>query len=92
MTITVSVSDLRNNISSYLDKVIKGTRVVVRDDKRGINVAEIIHTALFDKEAYEKTLRKAAGIFSSEKHPEWKTKKDVVNWMIKSRLSDERSF
>lgn len=92
MTATVSVSDLRNNISSYLEMVMKGTRVFVRDDKRGITIAEIIHTTAFDKITYEKTLRKVAGLFSSNNHPEWQTKNDVVNWVSKNRLSDERSF
>ena len=92
MTVTVSVSDLRNNISNYLEKVMKGTRVLVRDEKRGITVAEIIHTTSFDKKAYEHALQKAAGIFSEKNHPEWQTKEDVINWVSKNRLSDERSF
>jgi antitoxin (DNA-binding transcriptional repressor) of toxin-antitoxin stability system len=92
MTVTVSISDLRNNISDYLEKVMKGTRVFVRDEKRGITVAELVQTAVFDKVSYEKTLRKAAGIFSTDNHPEWKTKNDVVNWVTKNRLADERTF
>lgn len=92
MTLTVSVSDLRNNISNYLEKVMKGTRVAVRDEKRGITIAEIIQTSTFDKDTYEKTLRKAAGIFSAENHPEWSTQRNVSNWVTKNRLSDERAF
>jgi antitoxin (DNA-binding transcriptional repressor) of toxin-antitoxin stability system len=92
MTLTVSVSELRNNISNYLEKVMKGTRVLVRDEKRDITIAEIIHTATFDKETYEKALRKAAGTFSSDNHPEWTGQEDIVDWITKSRLSDQRSF
>ncbi len=92
MVVTVSVSELRNNISNYLEKVMKGTRVLVRDEKRDITIAEIIQTSSFDKTTYEKALQKAAGIFSQENHPEWKTKKDVVDWVSKNRLSDQRSF
>ena len=92
MILTVSISDLRNNISSYLEKVMKGTRVFVRDEKRGINIAEIVNTATFDKETYEKALRKAAGIFSTDNHPEWKTQDNVVDWVNKNRLSNDRSF
>jgi antitoxin (DNA-binding transcriptional repressor) of toxin-antitoxin stability system len=92
MTLTVSVSDLRNNISNYLEKVMKGTRVLVRDEKRDITIAEIVHTSSFDKVTYEKALQKAAGIFSEENHPEWKTKEDITDWVSKSRLSDQRSF
>ena len=92
MTLTVSISDLKNNISDYLEKVMKGTRVFVRGEKRGITVAELIQIVTFDKVSYEKTLRKVAGIFSSENHPEWKTKNDVVNWVSKNRVADERTF
>lgn len=92
MTLTVSVSELRNNFSNYLEKVMKGTRVLVRDEKRDITIAEIIHTVTFDKETYEKALRKAAGTFSSDNHPEWVDQKNIVDWITKSRLSDQRSF
>jgi len=92
MTLTVSVSDLRGNISQYLERVMKGTRVLIRDEKRDITIAQITQMRSFDKEAYEKALRKAAGIFTAENHPEWKTKSDVIKWLEKSRLADERSF
>lgn len=92
MTLTVSVSDLRNNISNYLERVMKGTKVLVRDEKRGITIAEIIRTSTFDKDIYEKTLRKIAGTFSTNNHPEWKTQDNVTKWVTNSRLSDERSF
>lgn len=92
MTITISVSELRNNISTYLEKVMKGTHVLVRDEKRNMPIAEIIQAATFDKDTYEKTLRKATGIFSADNHPEWSTSKNVSDWVIKGRLSDQRSF
>lgn len=92
MTVTVSVSDLRNNISNYLEKVMKGTRVLVRDEKRNVTIAEIIHTTSFDRVVYEKTLQKAAGIFTEENHPEWKTKEDVADWVSKNRLADVRPY
>lgn len=92
MTLTVSVSDLRNNISGYLEKVMKGTKVRVKDEKRGITIAEIVHMSTFDKVIYEKTLRKAAGVFTAKNHPEWSNKNSVVNWVTKNRLSDNRSF
>ena len=92
MTLTVSVSDLRNNISNYLEKVMNGTKVLVRDEKRGITIAEIVQTSTFDKDMYEKTLRKAAGTFNEKDHPEWKTQEDVISWVTNSRVSDERSF
>ncbi len=92
MTVTVSVSELRNNISQYLERVAKGTRVFIRDEKRDKMIAQIIQTTSFDKSLYEKALRKAAGVFSAENHPEWKTKAQITNWLTKNRLADERSF
>lgn len=90
MTLTVSVSELRNNISEYLDRVSKGTRLLIRDEKRGKTIAQITQTQTFDKDAFEKSLRKVAGVFTAKNHPEWKTKKDVTNWLTKERLKDER--
>jgi antitoxin (DNA-binding transcriptional repressor) of toxin-antitoxin stability system len=92
MAVSVSVSNLRKNISAYLEKVMNGTRVIVRDEKRDIAIAEIIHTSSFDKATYEKALRKAVGVFSEKNHPEWKTEQGVTDWVSKSRLSDDRSF
>lgn len=92
MTITVSVTDLRNNISDYLDRVAKGTRLLVRDEKKKKTIAQITQTHIFNKDSYEKALRKAAGIFTAKNHPEWRTEKDVRNWLIKSRLSSDRKL
>jgi prevent-host-death family protein len=92
MTLTVSVSELRNNISGYLDKVVKGSRVLIRDEKRNIPIAQITQTSAFDKTMYEKVLRKASGIFTAKNHPEWATKKKVIGWIIKDRLAADRTF
>ena len=92
MTLTVSVSDLRDNISSYLRKTTQGTRLLVRDQKRQITIAQIIPTSSFDKHAYEQALNKAAGIFSAHNHPQWRTKTHITAWLTKSRLADQREF
>ena len=92
MTLTVSVSELRNNISQYLEKAMKGNRVLIRDEKKDITIAQITKTSFFDKDMYERVLRKASGIFTKENHPEWNTKANVTNWLTKTRLSDERTF
>ncbi len=92
MTVTVSVSQLRNNIANYLDRVVKGSRVLIRDEKRGVTIAQITRSTFFDKDIYEETLRRAAGIFTAENHPEWSTKSKVTKWVTKNRLSDERTF
>lgn len=92
MTFTVSVSELRSNISLYLERVMQGSSVIIRDEKRNVSIAQITRTSIFDKDLYTKTLKKAAGIMTANDHPEWKTKANVVKWLTKSRLSDERVF
>lgn len=92
MTLFVSVSDLRNNISDYLERVTRGTRLIIRDEKRGKMIAQITKSQTFDKDAYEKAMRKAAGVFTAENHPQWRTKKDVIAWLKKSRSLSDRKF
>lgn len=92
MTHTVSISEFRKNISRYLDKVSQGNQVLIRDDKKDITVAQINPVYSFDQEAFEKTLDRAAGIFTAENHPEWATKKDVINWLRKTRKNFDREF
>lgn len=92
MNTTVSVSQLRGNISHYLEKAMRGTKVLVRDDKKNRMIAQITSTQSFNKDAYEKAFRKAAGIFTAENHPEWETKSDIIKWLKNSRVSDERTF
>ena len=92
MTLTVSISEFRNNISDYLDRVTSGTRVLIRDDRKDKTIAQITSSMSFDHQAYEQAMRKAAGVFTAKNHPEWRTKRDVVNWLRKSRMSDDRKF
>lgn len=92
MTITVSVSDFRQNMSSYLARVSRGTKVIIKDDKKDTNLAEVIPTKNWDPVAYERTLRKVAGTFTAKNHPEWRTKRDVIRWVEKSRKQSDRSF
>lgn len=92
MTLTVSVSQFRNNMADYLDKVIAGNRVLIRDEKKDVAIAELTKTKSFDKDAFGISLQKAAGVFSAKNHPEWKTKSKISKWLTKSRLSDERPF
>jgi hypothetical protein len=92
MTLTVSVSELRTNFSTYLERVAKGARVLIRDEKKNVTVAQITQAFCFDKDMYEKTLRKAAGVLTKENHPEWNTSAKVSAWLTKNRIADERSF
>ena len=92
MTLTVSVSELRNNLAQYLERVTNGANLLVRDQKKDVTIAQVTPIHTFDPVAFEKALRKAAGVFTAEKHPEWATKKKVIAWLRKTRLANERSF
>lgn len=92
MTLTVSISDLRNNIADYLEQVEKGVHLYIRDSKRGKTIAQVTRAQNFDRDAFEKSLREAAGVFTAKNHPEWRTKKDVVRWLRKTRSANDRKF
>lgn len=92
MTITASVTQLRDNMSWYMESVSKGTSVLVRDERKNIEIAKIVSSQGYDKEAYQKTLKRVAGVFTAEKHPEWETKKSLCEWLENSRQQSERSF
>jgi len=92
MTLTVSISELRGNISRYLDRVMQGTRVFIRDEKRELTIAQITQVHAFDKDLYTKTLHKAAGVLTAKNHPEWSNLEKVTRWVGKNRLGSERSF
>lgn len=92
MTITVSISDFRQNISDYLVQVQSGHTVILRDEKKGKEVAEITGRKKFDPEAFGRALNAAAGVFTAKNHPEWRTKQDVIRWVRKGRQEAERKF
>ncbi|MEK7617410.1 MAG: hypothetical protein AAB414_05150 [Patescibacteria group bacterium] len=79
-------------MSKYLDKVSQGNQVLIRDDKRDMSVAQINPVQTFDPVAFQKALDKAAGVFSAENHPEWRTKKDVIKWLRETRKNFDRKF
>jgi len=92
MTLTVSISEFRNNLSDYLDKVTSGTRVLIRDGKKDKTIAQLTSSTSFDPEAFRRALKAAAGVFTVKNHPEWRTKKDVIKWLGKERKAAERHF
>lgn len=92
MTLTVSISELRSNLAQYLERVENGANLLVRDEKKKRLVAELVGRKEFDPDAFEKALEKAAGVFTAENHPEWKTKRDVINWVRKQRIASDRKF
>lgn len=92
MTLTVSVSEFRNNISSYLAKVNDGNQLLIKDNKKKAMLAQVSKVYSFDKDSFEQSLRNAAGIFTAEHHPEWSTKLKVMKWVRRNRLRNQRTF
>jgi antitoxin (DNA-binding transcriptional repressor) of toxin-antitoxin stability system len=92
MTITVSISQFRQNISDYLAQVKAGDTLILKDEKKNEEIAEIVGRKKFDLDSFKATLKKVAGTFSAENHPEWRTKKDVIKWVEQSRKAADRTF
>ena len=92
MTITVSISEFRQNISDYLEQAKAGDIIVLKDEKRGKEVAQITGKKEFDPKRFWKTLKKHAGMLTAENHPEWRTKRDIIRWVEKSRAAADRTF
>lgn len=92
MTLTVSISELRNNLAQYLERVTNGANLLVRDEKKDQLVAELVGKKEFDPDRFEKALQVATGVFTAKNHPEWATKKDVINWLENTRKASDRNF
>ncbi len=92
MTITVSISRFRQNISDYITRAQQGDIVILKDEKKGEEVARITAKKKFNSESFGKALKVSMGTFTAENHPEWKTKKDVIKWVEKGRAQADRTF
>lgn len=92
MTLTVSVSQFRQHLSDYLAKARDGYTVILKDEKKNEEIVQIITKKKFNPETFGETLKAAAGIFTAENHPEWRTKKDVIRWVEQSRKAADRNF
>ncbi len=92
MTITVSISQLRDDLAKYISRAQEGDRVVVKDEKKDVEVAEIIGKKPFDSEAFRRALHEAAGVLTAKNHPEWRTKRQVVSWLRRERKAAERTL
>lgn len=92
MTQVVSISDFRDNISSYLSQVQQGNKLILTDKKRGKVVAEVVKRDKTELEEYREMLKKVAGTFTAKNHPEWATRKKVDQWLRKTRLASNRKF
>lgn len=92
MTITVSISQFRQNISDYLAQVQAGNTVVLKDQKKGVTLAKVVGEKKFNPESFGRALSRAAGVFTAKNHPEWRTKRDVIRWVEEGRKAADRSF
>lgn len=92
MTITVSISDFRNNISDYLQDLRLGHRIILKDEKKNEEVAEIVGKKKFDPEKFWAAMKKVAGTISVKDHPEWATPAKINKWLRKTRKESERHF
>ncbi len=92
MTITVSISEFRQNIAQYLARTKAGHTVLLKDGKKGEIIATLSGKKKFNPEAFGRALKSAAGVFSAKNHPEWRTKKDVIRWVERGRQAAERTF
>ena len=89
---TVSISDFRDDISGYLERVKRGDLIVIKDEKKGVPLAEVTAIKKFDANSYLRAMKKAAGTFTAKNHPEWATRSKVEKWLRSSRMNDERNF
>lgn len=93
MTQIVSVADFRNDISKYLSLISKGDVVIIKDNKKNIEIAQVTGTKTWNPEAYRAMLKRmVANPISAKDHPEWATRSKLEKWLRSSRLADERNF
>lgn len=92
MTMTISISQFRRNMADYIIKAQEGHTVILKDGKKDQQVVQLVGKKNFDPNSFGKALSEAAGVFTAENHPEWRTKQDVIKWVRKQRLAFDRHF
>lgn len=92
MTITVSISEFHQNISDYLARVKAGDRLILKDEKKNEEVVEVVGKKEWDPKTFGKVLKKTAGVFTAKNHPEWRTKRQVIAWVEKTRREADRTL
>lgn len=90
MTWTVSVGDLRNNLADYLERVRQGDNLVIKDERKNEDIAQITAKKQFDSEAFLKALDQFAGSVSAKDHPEWATRNKIDRWLRAVRRASDR--
>lgn len=92
MTVIVSISEFRQHIAEYIAKAKNGHTIVVKDEKKGQEIAKLVGNNTFNPESFGKALKAASGTFTTENHPEWRTKEDVIQWVEEGRKAADRTF
>lgn len=92
MTLTVSVSQFRKHIADYIAKAKDGHTVILKDEKKDQQIAQLVGKKKFNPDTFGKALRSATGVFTAKTHPEWKSKGDVIKWVEQGRKTADRSF
>ena len=92
MTITVSISDFRQNIADYLARVKAGDTLILKDEKKNEDVAEVTGKKKFDSKRFWDTLKRNTPVFTAKNHPEWRTKRDIIRWVEEGRKAADRTF
>lgn len=92
MTITVSISNFRSNISDYLAQVKSGHTIILKDEKKNIEVAEVKVRKKFNSKKFWETLKRNTPIFTDTNHPEWKTKRNIIRWVNEGRKAADRTL
>ena len=92
MIITVSIREFRQNISDYLVRVKAGDTLVLKDEKKDEEVAEIKGKKKFDSKSFWETLKRNTPVFTAKNHPEWRTKRDIIRWVEEGRKAADRTF
>lgn len=92
MTITVSVSQFRQNISDYLMQAQAGHTIILRDDKKKRDIAQVVGKKQFNPQRFWATMKRVSGTFSAKDHPEWATPQKISQWLHKTRKAGERHF
>lgn len=92
MIINVSISQFRQNLADYIAKVSAGHTVILENEKKDQQIIQLVGKKKFNPDTFGRALKDASGVFTTENHPEWQTKEDVVKWVEKSRQVSDRHF
>lgn len=92
MTIIVSISQFRDHIADYIAKAKEGYTVILKDEKKDQQIAQLVGKKKFNPHTFGRALKAVAGVFTATSHPEWRTKRNVSTWVTRERQASDRRF